>query len=479
MRLRLLEEPELQFATGGHVDIRAGLREHGTFDRDEGHVPKQIGLGLVGTTATTDGVRDWIESCRRGVASTEEKYVELRPDFPGVRKEIFGTSFALSDTTTRTVSRHELRSALNKNDALAAVVDLFFDHARDLSNKSGVHVLIVAPPYEVFALGDPPTEAAPPDDGLDDAQRGEFKYRRNFHDLFKARALALRVPCQLLRPDTYNLAPARGKGHQKRRGLQDNATRAWNFHVALYYKAGGVPWRLVRSRDELSTCYVGASFYKSLDGTQLLTSVAQVFNERGEGLIVQGGSARIERSDRSPHLLEDDARTLLASGLASYRREHKTVPARVVIHKTSYFDPQEIAGCHAAATEEKVEILDLVSVRPSRTRVFLAAQAAVPRGTLLTFDEPVGTLYLRGTVPYFGLYPGMYVPRPLEYHRNDGETGSVELARELLQLSKLNFNNTQFDSGDPITIRAAKRVGDILKNVGPGSEVDSRFRYFT
>lgn len=56
---------------------------------------------------------------------------------------------------------------------------------------------------------------------------------------------------------------------------------------------------------------------------------------------------------------------------------------------------------------------------------------------------------------------------------------AADLAKELLELSKLNFNNTQFDSGDPITERAAPRVGDILKNVGPGRNVQSRFRYFT
>jgi hypothetical protein len=46
-------------------------------------------------------------------------------------------------------------------------------------------------------------------------------------------------------------------------------------------------------------------------------------------------------------------------------------------------------------------------------------------------------------------------------------------------LSKLNFNNTQFDSGDPITVRAARRVGDILKHVAAGKKINSRFRYFT
>jgi hypothetical protein len=31
---------------------------------------------------------------------------------------------------------------------------VFMDHARDLASKSGLHVLVIAPPPEVFALGD-------------------------------------------------------------------------------------------------------------------------------------------------------------------------------------------------------------------------------------------------------------------------------------------------------------------------------------
>jgi hypothetical protein len=45
-----------------------------------------------------------------------------------------------------------------------------------------------------------------------------------------------------------------------------------------------------------------------------MTSVAQVFDERGEGLIVQGGSASYDKDDRSPHLSKEDAQELLANG---------------------------------------------------------------------------------------------------------------------------------------------------------------------
>jgi hypothetical protein len=210
-----------------------------------------------------------------------------------------------------------------------------------------------------------------------------------------------------------------------------------------------------------------------------MTSVAQVFDERGEGLIVQGGSASYDKDDRSPHLSKEDAQALLANGLATYRREHKNMPARLVIHKTSHFNENEKEGFKRAAEEEKLEVLDLITVRRSGARVLRAGDSPMVRGTAVLFDEKSGIVYLKGTVPYFKVYPGAYIPRALEFIRDDGETSGAELARELVGLSKLNFNNTQFDTGDPITIRAARRVGDILKHVSDGKKVNARFRYFT
>lgn len=481
MRLRSFEEPQLAFFQNKlHVDIRAGLSTFGAFDKGSATIPTPIRIGVIGTTATIDGVRDWLESCKNGVPSDEKKLKALRPSFPGMSPSVFGTSLEVSDTQTRAISRYELKAALQSGDPLPSIVDVFMDHARDLAGKSGLHVLVVAPPSEVFALGDAPGRRGidPPIDELQDPapeQESPTPSVLNFHDIFKAKALDLQVPCQVLRPDTYGSSGSRKKG----RSLQDKATTAWNFHTALYYKAGGVPWRLARQSGLLTTCYVGVSFFKSVEGDKLMTSVAQVFDERGEGLIVQGGSASYDKDDRSPHLSEDDAYSLLSTGLATYRREHHTMPARLVMHKTSYFNEDEKQGFKRAADGERLEHLDLVTVRRSGVRLLRAGQAPMVRGTTLLFDEASGVVYLKGTVPYFEVYPGNYIPRALEFVREDGETGSADLARELLELSKLNFNNTQFDSGDPITVRAARRVGDILKHVPAGRKVNARFRYFT
>jgi hypothetical protein len=482
VKLQIIEEPRLAFHQNKmHVDIRAGLSAFGAFDKGSAGVPIPIRLGVIGTTATVDGVRDWLEQCKNGVASGEEKLTTLRPSFPGMTEQVFGTSLELSDTATRTITRHELTAALGKSEPLRHLTETFMQHARDLAGKSGLHVMVVAPPPEVFALGDAPQASVsdPPIDELQEPapeQLAPSPSTLNFHDLFKAQAIDLQLPCQVLRPDTYGSSAA---GRTRGRRLQDKATTAWNFHTALYYKAGGVPWRLARQPSTLTTCYVGVSFFKSLAGDKLMTSVAQVFDERGEGLVVQGGSASYDKDDRSPHLSAEDAQELLAGGLATYRREHKTMPARLVMHKTSYFNVQEKEGFTRAAEEEKLEVLDLVTVRRSGARVLRAGDSPMVRGTAMLFDEKSGIVYLKGTVPYFQVYPGAYIPRALEFIREDGETGASELARELIELSKLNFNNTQFDTGDPITVRAARRVGDILKHVPSGKKVNSRFRYFT
>ena len=77
------------------------------------------------------------------------------------------------------------------------------------------------------------------------------------------------------------------------------------------------------------------------------------------------------------------------------------------------------------------------------------------------------------------MYPGMYVPRALEIRIARAESTMLQIASEILALSKLNWNNTQFDGGEPITVRAARQVGDILKCLPKESDTFQRgFRFY-
>ena len=102
------------------------------------------------------------------------------------------------------------------------------------------------------------------------------------------------------------------------------------------------------------------AFYRATDDSRLETSIAQVFNQRGDGMIVRGGPAKVSRDDRQPHLTTEDAEQLLKDSMLRYRKEHRTLPARVVLHKSSSYTPAEIEGFHRAAETVLLDTLELV-----------------------------------------------------------------------------------------------------------------------
>ena len=72
----------------------------------------------------------------------------------------------------------------------------------------------------------------------------------------------------------------------------------------------------------------------------------------------------------------------------------------------------------------------------------------------------------------------MYVPRPIDVVAIDTDRTVAAIAKEVLALTKMNWNNTQFDNSMPITVLAAKKVGRILKYIGPNDRVNSLYSYY-
>jgi hypothetical protein len=221
--------------------------------------------------------------------------------------------------------------------------------------------------------------------------------------------------------------------------------------------------RLARDARQLRTSFVGLSFYRSIDGDQVRTSTAQMFDERGEGLILRGGRMVESEEDRRPHLTAIDAFELLRGSLKVFRDQHGHWPARVVLHKTSKFDRNELDDFHKAIDERDIDYADFVWVQKSLTRLYRLGVYPPLRGTLLRFDKDQALLYTRGSVEFFRTYPGMYVPRALQLRCQALGQPLQHVADEMLALTKMNWNNTQFDNGLPITIAAAGHAGEVLK----------------
>jgi hypothetical protein len=305
------------------------------------------------------------------------------------------------------------------------------------------------------------------------------KLKLFFHDLLKAKSLGLGRPLQLARPQTFGVKmPSAQKDLSARAGNQDEATRAWNFFSALYYKAGGFPWRIPRVETDYQTCFIGISFVQSPDKKQMHTSIAQVFNERGHGIAIKGRDAKLSDGDLQPHISPDDVTELVVRCIKAFRDEHKTSPARVVVHKTSNFDDDEKAAFRAAIEGEKIGIYDLITIDRSGIRLFREGYYPPLRGTWVELEPESHILYTRGSVAFYEEYPGMYVPLSVLVKFFHTEAQPAETMKDLMLLTKLNWNNIQMDSTLPITISAAKVVGSILRWVDSPLLMQREYHYF-
>ena len=133
-----------------------------------------------------------------------------------------------------------------------------------------------------------------------------------------------------------------------------------------------------------------------------------------------------------------------------------------------YLARTNATGSTALSTSAGIDYADLIFVSKTFTRLYRIGAYPPLRGTLMRLDHRQVVRYTRGSVEFFRTYPGMYVPRLLLLRCQEIGQSLGFLAEEILALSKMNWNNTQFDGGEPITVRASRYVGDILTYVPDG-----------
>jgi hypothetical protein len=412
--------------------------------------------------------------------------INLNPDFPGLgNQNPFRCKFEVPDGATVTISRSQVNDirAIGKHDeAIRQAVEMVSQQLTALTESGAKPDVIVLalpiPLIEKLVNAKSEEEADGPDEGEEESKNDILL---DFRDLLKAKTLHLDVPTQIVWPDTWDDAakiPRKVK-RESNRQVQVKATRAWNLLNALFYKAGKVPWRLLPDAAGFRTSYLGIGFYRDLDGQQLWTSTAQMFDERGRGLILRGARAQTESKGRHPYLTAQDADDLVAQSISAYKAHHRHVPARIVVLKTSRFRPEEAEGIDAALRRAGIDLSDLVWVQESSPiAIFRDGNYPVLRGTFIDLRGK-GLLYTRGSVPYYGTFPGLRVPRPLLLvpHENC-DSAIAKIAEEVLALTKVNWNSTQFDQKLPAPIKAAREVGRILKHVEFGTPVSPDFRKY-
>ena len=381
------------------------------------------------------------------------------------------------DTYLRKINNSDIEDILKKNDRLDTVIqlvaELYLAEIKYLSKNKSPDVILCVITEDLITHLIEATFEPQTDEELsivkDDESEDELNEKeRNFRRYLKAKAMQYNIPIQIVRD---RIAEPTAE-------MQDPATIAWNFFTALYYKASGTPWALIRKDMSETTCYAGISFYKSRDKKTTQTSIAQIFNELGKGVILRGEEIVKPKFDNIPHLKNEQAFNLLDLSLKEYLDAVKQTPKRLVLHKTSNFNDEEIEGFKQAAKKYFIHQVDLVTIINSGFRLYRENAYPPLRGTQLSFSDKRHLLYTRGSVPYFETYTGKYVPSPIEVRLYQYDESPNLICDEILALTKMNWNNAQFDRRLPITIECARNVGDILKYLDEGDEMQLKYSFY-
>lgn len=477
MKITFLEEPLLQFGYGQGICPKDGITKFHPYDLEMVR-PEKIKTALIGRADSLDTILKWIEGCRSSIPGKVSKNPKpnLFPRFPGFNQNLaFKSEISYDDSYIRKINNSDFEEALKEkgslDDRIEKMVELYLAEIKFLAkNKNPDVILCVLSEkfMEEITLAELPSVEDPEEDREPEEGEEEEYLESNFRRLLKARAMQYNIPIQIVRDRIVG----------SKAGIQDQATIGWNFYTALYYKAGGTPWALIKNQD-FDTCYAGISFYRSRDRQTIQTSVAQIFNERGKGVILRGEQVEMKKFDRTPHLSDEQAFRLLDNSLQEYWDAIKIFPKRLVLHKTSNYSEAEIGGFQAAARKRNIHAVDMVTIH-ERTDLRLYREQDYPprRGVMMTMDEKNYLLYTRGAVEFYETYTGKYIPHPLQVRLFKYDENPELINREILALTKMNWNNTQFDRRFPITIECSRNVGEILKYLRPDDNVQIKYGFY-
>ncbi|NEH46387.1 hypothetical protein GR215_31620 [Rhizobium leguminosarum] len=490
-----LRPPPLQFGGAASTsDPKSGLDGAGPFDLRFGSARKEsINVGAIGPAAIVESAQKWLTRCSAGIPSFGPA-TSLRRPFPGF-SEVFRKKLVFSAHLTVTlgdVGADSIALALAQTDAFQrfqTIVDLYDVALQRLAGRdvNRPDVVLVCLPQNVLdkckTVERQNTEAERERakairkarasrqtdffDLLDEVEESEDDFlKRDLRHALKAKALAARLPIQIVTPRLLEDGPK----------TEDPATRAWNFSVGLYYKAGGVPWRLSPPGPE--TCFVGISFhhYRTKQRHVVQSSLAQAFSSEGEGFAIRGTGVPAEADQRlNVHLSHDQAFDLGERIIAEYASRTGRSPLRLVIHKTSQFDAAEIKGFRAALGD--IPILSLVTMVPSAFRLVRFGMYPPKVGTICTVNGARTFLYTSGYIPELETYPGPHIPQPFEV-RVIGPEDPLIAATDIFNLTRMNWNTADIRGKWPVTLSFARRVGGILNEYGEQDPEETSFRYF-
>jgi hypothetical protein len=194
---------------------------------------------------------------------------------------------------------------------------------------------------------------------------------------------------------------------------------------------------------------------------------------------------------KNPYLSYREMQGVMSQALKIYQDNHAgQIPKKIIIHKSTPFQEDEIMGCYDAfggKTEiELVQIIRRTDWKGIRYDNQNPASYPCQRGTYLPLSQDECLLWVQGSVRGV-TFSGKEVfkegaltpmPKPLLIRRFTGGGGWYETCSSIIALSKMDWNNNTLYKSEPVTLGYSHNFANVVKRVPEIVKQKFNYRFF-